>query len=147
MIHVVLEVSIDPEQASSKKTWHRSGSSCNNLLLLWEQQSGLCAYSNLPLSWGNIKKSNWTVSIELLNEGWYKKGNIVAECNSPEYCTKRFEKENAGKPVGGMRMKSPNTGGISSELEECPSTIFVFAYYYFIYYSTMIVQYDFIIKN
>jgi hypothetical protein len=70
---------------------------------LWEQQGGLCYYSKLPMSWGNIDISKWTMSIERINEGLYEKGNIalvVAECNSIEYQTKRFDKENSGKPVG-----------------------------------------------
>jgi hypothetical protein len=57
----------------------------NDVQSLWKQQNGRCYYSNLPMSWGNVKKSSWTISIERLHQGWYKSGNIaliVAECNS-----------------------------------------------------------------
>ncbi len=70
---------------------------------LWKLQQGRCNYSNLPMSWGKIKESSWTISIERLHQGWYETGNIaliVAECNSTEYTTNRFEKENAGIPIG-----------------------------------------------
>ncbi len=70
---------------------------------LWNGQTGRCYYSQLPMSWGNIKKSSWTISIERLEQGWYEHGNIaliVLECNSLEYSTNRFKKENAGIPIG-----------------------------------------------
>ena len=70
---------------------------------MWNAQRGRCAYTNLPMCWGTINVSDWTISIERLENGWYKKGNlalIVAECNSTEYKTNRFDKENAGIPIG-----------------------------------------------
>ncbi len=77
--------------------------SIDDIYSLWNRQQGRCLYSQLPMCWGIIKNSDWTISIERLEQGWYETGNIaliVAECNSSEYRTKRFDAENAGNPVG-----------------------------------------------
>ena len=36
----------------------------NDIESLWKLQQGRCNYSNLPMSWGKIKESSWTISIE-----------------------------------------------------------------------------------
>ncbi len=77
--------------------------SIDDIYSLWNRQQGRCLYSQLPMCWGNIKNRDWTISIECLEQGWYKTGNIaliVAECNSSEYRTKRFDAENKGIPIG-----------------------------------------------
>jgi hypothetical protein len=70
---------------------------------LWTKQGGRCAYSNLPMGWGKMEKSDWNVSIERLNKGWYVEENIALICgefNSTEYCTNRFGVEDGDEPQG-----------------------------------------------
>jgi hypothetical protein len=72
------------------------------LRAMWDNQGGRCAYSNWPMSWGSIKCTDWTVSIERLHKGWYTHNNIaliVAECNASEYRTERFSSTNL-EPIG-----------------------------------------------
>ena len=77
--------------------------SIDDIYSLWNRQQGRCLYSQLPMCWGMENNSDWTISIERLEQGWYVTGNIaliVAECNSTEYMTNRFDAENAGIPIG-----------------------------------------------
>jgi len=70
---------------------------------LWDRQGGRCYYSNIPMSWGHIDYSDWTVSVERLHQGLYTPENTVlvcAEFNSTEYVTDRFEHLFDGEPQG-----------------------------------------------
>jgi hypothetical protein len=73
---------------------------------MWELQDGLCYYSGIPMTWGKIDKSSWTVSVERLYRGNYNEKNtrlVCAEFNSIEYHTDRFEHLFNGVPQGWNR--------------------------------------------
>jgi len=61
------------------------------------------ANSGIPMSWGNVDKDDWTVSVERLNQGSYTPDDTVLVCtefNSTEYMTDRFAHLFDGQPQG-----------------------------------------------
>jgi hypothetical protein len=59
------------------------------LINLFNEQNGLCAYSNLPLKFGYYKETNWITSLERIDSlKGYLKDNIVLVCfefNTPDF--------------------------------------------------------------
>jgi hypothetical protein len=51
------------------------------LVDLYNQQNGLCAYSNLPLQFGSYKENNWKISLERIDvRRGYTKDNVCLIC-------------------------------------------------------------------
>ena len=54
----------------------------DSLIKLWEYQKGLCAYSGIPMTFGNYTKTEWVCSAERLdNSKGYIKGNVCLICH------------------------------------------------------------------
>ena len=56
---------------------------------MYNKQRGLCAYSDIPLQFGNYLEKNWTCSLERIDvKKGYIKGNVCLIClefNTPDY--------------------------------------------------------------
>lgn len=51
------------------------------LVQLFNDQNGLCAYSGLPLQFGNMHEKSWTTSLERINPlRGYVKDNVCLIC-------------------------------------------------------------------
>ena len=49
----------------------------DDLVTLYRSQKGLCAYSGLPLKFGNSKDTNWKISLERMDpKKGYTKDNV-----------------------------------------------------------------------
>ena len=72
------------EKRNKSKNKHRDNSfdiDYNFLVALFKAQNGLCAYSGIPLQFGNYNETNWTTSLERIDAcKGYVKTNVCLIC-------------------------------------------------------------------
>jgi hypothetical protein len=87
LIKLISHANSTSKKRNEKGRNHIVNITIDDLIELYENQKGLCAYSGIPLQFGSYLKKNWTVSLERLDpmQG-YTKDNIALICTEFNSC-------------------------------------------------------------